>query len=465
MPAAPILGTPLVLEYTPTRYRTFLGAYASAGLVSVGGLLASTVSALLITTIGWRGLFVVGAAPIVLVVWGAVAVRESPRWFLAAQRPMQCVGERWYLYLSHFWHSGWTVMDVTDAESPELIRFVEGPTNTLTSQVQVADGLMVTSLEKPFAEIYGADTDRFEEGVLAFDVATDPASPVPVGRYSTGGVGTHRNFWAGGRYAYLAAQPDGFDGNMLVVLDLADPRNPVEAARWWWPGQAADDDDEPSPYDHYMHGPAYVHGQRAYVSYGRVGAVILDVTDPAEPALVSRVDFGDLGSVLGCHSAVPIPDRDLLIVNSEAIKEGYDEPLNYAFIVDIADEHRPRIIGQLPIPTPEERTGFRNYQEKGGRFGPHNQAHHQGHSVFRVMDDHVLMTYFNAGLRLYDIRDPYNPVESGYFVPTDPPKRLGPLPSGRLVNQSEDVIVDARGYVYSTDKNQGLFVLRFDDLT
>jgi hypothetical protein len=30
-----------------------------------------------------------------------------------------------------------------------------------------------------------------------------------------------------------------------------------------------------------------------------------------------------------------------------------------------------------------------------------------------------------------------------------------------LVTQLEDVIVDARGYVYCTDKNHGVFVLRY----
>ena len=68
---------------------------------------------------------------------------------------MQERAGRWYLYMAHFWHSGWTIVDVTDPASPQLVNFVEGPANTLTSQVQVADGKMVVSLEMPFANIYG----------------------------------------------------------------------------------------------------------------------------------------------------------------------------------------------------------------------------------------------------------------------------------------------------------------------
>lgn len=69
------------------------------------------------------------------------------------------------------------------------------------------------------------------------------------------------------------------------------------------------------------------------------------------------------------------------------------------------------------------------------------------------------MAYFKAGLHVFDIADPHVPVETGWFVPEDPTERRGTLPS-TLVTQFEDVFVDARGYIYCTDKNHGLFVLR-----
>ena len=67
----------------------------------------------------------------------------------------------------------------------------------------------------------------------------------------------------------------------------------------------------------------------------------------------------------------------------------------------------------------------------------------------------------NAGLRAYDISDERLPKEIGYFLPPDPVKRLGPLPKTGLVAQSEDVVVDARGNVFVSDKNHGIYVLRF----
>lgn len=61
---------------------------------------------------------------------------------------MQVVNDRWYLYLAHFWEPGWSILDVTDPTHPNKIGEMTGPANTWTLQVQVADGKMVTSLER-----------------------------------------------------------------------------------------------------------------------------------------------------------------------------------------------------------------------------------------------------------------------------------------------------------------------------
>jgi hypothetical protein len=206
-----------------------------------------------------------------------------------------------------------------------------------------------------------------------------------------------------------------------------------------------------------------VEGDRAYLSYGAGGMVILDITDIAVPRLVSRLDPGPaLGSWLGCHTVVPYPRRKIAAVNNEAIAEGGStaEPLNYAVIVDIADETKPRVISWLPAPTPPPGSPYKNFCEKGGRFGPHNQHHPQHHPDLEARDDRIYLTYFNAGLRVYDIADPYAPREIGYFVPPDPPERLGLLPK-KLVTQTEDVLVDRRGYIYITDKNWGIHILEW----
>ena len=76
--------------------------------------------------------------------------------------------------------------------------------------------------------------------------------------------------------------------------------------------------------------------------------------------------------------------------------------------------------------------------------------------------DSVDLTYFNAGLRIYNVEDPRLPKEVGWFIPPQPTKRLGPYPYDKLVNQTENVLVDTRGNIFVTDRQLGLFVLRYD---
>jgi hypothetical protein len=45
------------------------------------------------------------------------------------------------------------------------------------------------------------------------------------------------------------------------------------------------------------------------------------------------------------------------------------------------------------------------------------------------------------------------------LIPPDPEKNAGPLPRD-VVTQTEDVLVDTRGYIYVTDKNWGVWILR-----
>ena len=69
------------------------------------------------------------------------------------------------------------------------------------------------------------------------------------------------------------------------------------------------------------------------------------------------------------------------------------------------DEPRPRLISLFPLPQPPAGSGCENFYRKGGRFGPHNQHHANHQACLEDRDDIAYLTYFNAGLRVYDIRD------------------------------------------------------------
>src|SRR5215475_7851184 len=72
-------------------------------------------------------------------------------------------------------------------------------------------------------------------GFKIYDVS-DPARPKLICDHKTGGIGVHR-FDMDERHAYISTEMKGYVGNILVIYDLRDPRQPQEVSRWWMPGQ------------------------------------------------------------------------------------------------------------------------------------------------------------------------------------------------------------------------------------
>ena len=66
----------------------------------------------------------------------------------------------------------------------------------------------------------------------------------------------------------------------------------------------------------------------------------------------------------------------------------------------------------------------------------------------------MLATFFNGGVRVYDLANPFQPKEVAYFVPGAPALS----PKGAI--QINDVFVDDRGLVFIGDRfTGGLYVL------
>lgn len=371
---------------------------------------------------------------------------------------MQEINGHWYLYVAHLWHRGWSVLDVTDPAAPEFRTFVAGPENTWTIQIQVAEGKMITALERIAPGWGGIDGQPFAEGFFIFDVS-EPTQPRRIGHFQTGSTGTHRNFYDGGNLVHAAAGAPGLTGKIYRLVDISDPGKPREVGRFSLPEQAT-----PTPGLKFSsHGPAHIEGNRAYLSYGDGGGIILDVSEMAQPRMISQLAFRGITATQGIHTYLPLPRRKIALINDEAIRENGDENLNLAGIADISDEKQPRMISLFPLPEPPPESGLKNFYEKGGRFGPHNHHHPNHQACLEDRDDIAYLTYFNAGLRVCDIRDARQPKEIAYFVPCDPKVRVGTKPS-KLVAQSEDVLVDRRGFIYISDKNHGIHVLRLQHL-
>src|SRR6516162_1356634 len=124
---------------------------------------------------------------------------------------------RFFLYVAGFWHSGWSILEVTDPEHPQLLRWLDGPPNTMTIQVQVADGTMITALEHPPPGLaIGDPAAQPQDGFLIWDVR-EPDRPQLLGRWVSGGTGTHRNFYNGGPWAYATPSLPALEVPLLAI--------------------------------------------------------------------------------------------------------------------------------------------------------------------------------------------------------------------------------------------------------
>jgi SHS family lactate transporter-like MFS transporter len=75
----------LAMETIPARSRGLVSGLFQAGY-PFGYLIASIVYGTLFSTLGWRGLFVLGTAPILMVIFIYFKVPESPVWLTARER-------------------------------------------------------------------------------------------------------------------------------------------------------------------------------------------------------------------------------------------------------------------------------------------------------------------------------------------------------------------------------------------
>ena len=210
--------------------------------------------------------------------------------------------------------------------------------------------------------------------------------PVRLSHFRTGHNGTHRNKFDEHSLLHLAARAAGYEGMILMLVDVSDPAAPREVGRFAMSGQDPGATDSEGVALFGLHGPSLRVGDLAYLPYGNLGLAVVDVADPAAPRLHGHLQVRPpLGSQVAAHSAVPLPRRNMLIWNSEAIAENCEELPQYTAMVDIADPAHPRMMSLFPAPVPDPAFGFGSFCAKGGRFGPHNQ--HIGHGDPNLNND------------------------------------------------------------------------------
>ncbi|MDN0125048.1 LVIVD repeat-containing protein [Yersinia aleksiciae] len=385
---------------------------------------------------------------------------------------VQVMVHRGYAYIGHMVSQGVSIIDVRDAKNPRPAGFIAAPANTWNVHLQTHDDLLlVINARDLFADASFAEEKVYytrsvaqtvstrqegrswSAGLRIFDIST-PDKPREISFLPLDGIGIHRIWYVGGRWAYVSALLDGYSDYIFLTIDLADPQNPQVAGRYALPGMhtaAGEQANWPEGKRYALH-HAIISGDTAYGSWRDGGLTLLDVSDRHQPKLISHRNWSPpFGG--GTHTALPLPDRDLLVVLDEAVLDNQEDGEKHIWLFDIREPSNPVSISTFPVPDEQD------YVKKGAHFGPHNL--HENRPGSFISSSLIFATYQNAGVRAYDISNPYQPKETGALVPAAPEKMVDKRPGRPQVIQSCDVFVDAQGIIYSTDYNGGLSIIEY----
>ncbi|MSO19813.1 MAG: hypothetical protein EXQ56_05005 [Acidobacteria bacterium] len=375
--------------------------------------------------------------------------------------------------------NGTMIVDVTNPRQPRALAHIPGDrlnTNqpSEAQMVRVCDIAGGTYLLRD-----GGSRTRHE----VWNV-TDPAAPKFTSTVVDGLCGTHKNWWeCDTGVAYLPSQDPRWRNRMTKIYDLSDPAHPKFIRDFGLPGQEPGATSEPAPP--LIHGSISYKG-RVYMAYGSSNHGVIQILDreklikgPAEPTAENlrapQIGRIDMPVYWGGHTAYPMLSvampgyenqaegklRDILIVASETTRNDCTGPRHPLFMMDITNPETPFPISSYQLP---DAGG--NFCDRGGRFGAHSVNESFAPVYYGKLS---FVSYFNAGVRALDVRDPFNPTEVGHYIPprsdrTQPTCTVvvGQPPTGcKTAVQTNNVETDPRGYIYIVDRaGTGMHILQ-----
>ena len=377
-----------------------------------------------------------------------------------------------YAYVGHLFSGGFSVLDVRDPRNPAYVKSIDFAGPTWSQHLQThGDLMLVVNMKDMYrheqgqtGEYYvGSIGDKLDlkggehaAGMRVYDISDRP-NPREIAFMPLEGLGVHRIWYDGGDWAYLSALPPGFSDDILFIIDVKNPENPHPVSRLWLSGMHTGGGETPDwdPQYRYALHHAIVKGDLACGAWRDGGLTTIDVSDRHNPKLLAHRNLCPPFAG-GTHNTLPIPERDLLVVVEESTSDDCEDGEKRNWVFDIREPSNPVSIASMPIPDDDD------YLNKGGQFGPHNI--HENRSESFQSGELVFITYQNAGLRAYDISDPFRPEEVGAFVPPAPAKLMDHRQGRPKVVDTTDVYVSKDGLVYITDFNAGLYILELDGI-
>ncbi len=270
--------------------------------------------------------------------------------------------------------------------------------------------------------------------LLTFDV-TDCATPAPLAVLELPGAPHEFYLWSDGERVLVFGAMFDHGPPDLIVVDMTEPAQPAVVAEWSLAAEGSEG---------LLHSLSLSSdGRQAFLALWNGGVLVAEVDLPQLRAL--RDGEGALRPVpfVAAHSVVPLDEPGYLLVANEL----WSCPFGETTVVSIADPARPFVVARAALP--ENRCEA--LPEEDAVYSAHNPLV-VGHLVFA--------SWYSAGLQVFDTSDPMQPERVAQFVPAGegaaPQSHVGSHP---VQTWSYPILRD--GLFYVVDIQSGLYLLRY----
>jgi len=316
-------------------------------------------------------------------------------------------------------------------------------------------------------------------GFAVYDLSADCRHPVlKASIMLENSFGHQGNFAPDGLTFYLTQMNRGI-GGYLYPVDLTDPSNPQMLPPWQFLGDGRSHENWLNPKGFLPGVPA---GTRLYAgqpglfgntasSIGPDGLVIEDVSDyqfrrpNPQIRIISKLFWDDQGQAEQMLP-VKIKGRPYIISTDESGGAGGAGGLRaacargasaggYPNVIDVSDETHPKIVAKimLEVSLPANCSLMLNDPPDAGGAIPNYSAER---CTVDSQENATMLAcgWVNAGLRVFDIRDPYHPKEIAYWKP--PATRTAFLPGSGAWGPGVDRTFDKiAGYMRFHKRSRG----------
>lgn len=260
-------------------------------------------------------------------------------------------------------------------------------------------------------------------GFALFDIST-PSQPEQVAYQPTNSY-IHNCFFEDG-IVYLTA--GSLTGQPVAMVDVSDD-DPTAVGQW----SLLDDDPAWEAVAEGLRPPhdVYVQDDIAYVLFWEAGTWILDVADPADPAVLASIGNYTLEELArrgadqssiearippGNHHYAQVDDEGTLLgigIESWAVEDedgvlGEEGAVvggpGYIELWDVSEKTAPEFRARIDAPESVD-------QRRSGWFTtPHN---------FDIVDDRLYSSWYYGGVKVHDVSEPANPTELAWWRQPD----------------------------------------------